>query len=263
VGADREPDAGDDPDDRGPAGVEPAGQEGAVVSARGERSGSAEARRPGTWRRDDELGFGRVWTFVDAVFAIALTLLVLDVRLPELEGDPDDIGVMWEALVDLQPQLTSFVVAFAVLAGYWRANHRFAGRVARIDSRLITWLLVYLAFVAFLPFPTSIVGEHEANPLAGVVFALSLAAVSGCETFVFMHARRADLLIERLTDTEYRWQVVGSLEPCLMFLVTIPLAFVHPTVMFVSWAIWAPTIGVALRRSYDRRVLREPADPAT
>jgi uncharacterized membrane protein len=243
VGADGAADQGDDAHDGGSV-------EGVGVSA-------SRVGRVGVWRRSDELGFGRVWTFVDAVFAIALTLLVLDVRLPELQGDPDDIGVMWDALVELQPQLTSFVVAFAVLAGYWRANHRFAGRVARIDSRLITWLLVYLAFVAFLPFPTSIVGEHEANPLSGVVFALALAAVSGCETFVFMHAHRADLLIERLSDREYKWQVVGSLEPCLMFVVTIPLAFIHPTVMFVSWAIWAPTIGAALRRYYDRQVLGE------
>jgi len=249
--------AGDVPDEPfadQPAGNRPADDRPADDGASAPRAtGTAPPKRLvgrplQVWSRADELEFARVWTFVDAVFAIALTLLVLDLRLPALDGDPDDVGVLWDAFVELVPQLISFGVAFAVLAGYWVANHTFASRVERLDSGLIGRLLVYLAFVAFLPFPTSIVGEHEANPLAGVIFAVSLAAVSGFETLMFVHTRSAGLLRVPIDDAQYRWEVMASLQPAVMFLATIPLAFVHPTVMFVSWAVLSPLMGIMLGR---------------
>jgi DNA-directed RNA polymerase specialized sigma24 family protein len=94
-------------------------------------------------------------------------------------------------------------------------HSRFTSRVERVDPGLVARLRANLAFVAFLPFPTSLVGEHEGNPLSGVVFALALVAVSGTETLVFVHARRAGLLRDPL-DRQFRSQSVASLQPCVM-----------------------------------------------
>ena len=203
--------------------------------------------------RGEEPEFGRIAFFTDAVFAIALTLLVLDLRLPRMSGNPDDPASILNALGDLTPKFVSFGIAFALLAKYWIANHGFFARIGRFDKRYLTICMCYLATVAFLPFPTSLIGEYESNPISGVLFALSLAAVSGLETVLLWHAQRAGLMQTPASTQVYRWQVVGSMIPFTMFLVTIPLAFVSPTLMLLSWIVIAPMAGRWAHR-------RKPAD---
>ena len=205
------------------------------------------------WERGEEPEFGRIAFFTDAVFAIALTLLVLDLRLPRMSGNPDDPASILNALGDLTPKFVSFGVAFALLAKYWMANHRFFARIGRFDRRYLTICMCYLASVAFLPFPTSLIGDYESNPISGVLFALSLAAVSGLETVLLWHAQRAGLIQTPASKQVYRWQVIGSMIPFTMFLVTIPLAFISPTLMLMSWIVIAPLAG---RWAYRRK----PAD---
>lgn len=212
------------------------------------------------WRRGEEPEFGRVVFFSDAVYAIALTLLALDLRVGELTGDPDTPASMLRALDDLVPQLVAFAVAFALLASYWLAHHSFVARLDAIDGRLMTTNLTYLAFVALLPFPTSLIGEHEANPISGVVFAATLAVISMLEAVMLQHAHRAGLLRRRLTDREFRSERAAALQPAVMFLATIPLAFISPTVMLVSWLVVGPLAGrwLGLRA---RRIAAAEADP--
>lgn len=200
------------------------------------------------WRREDEPEFSRLNTFVDGVFAIALTLLVLDIRLPPLRGSVDDPGTMLNSLSDLVPELVAYGVAFALLGGFWMAHNDFASRLGAIDRRLMGLTLVYLAFVALLPFPTSLVGEYEENPMSVVVFAAVLAVISGMELVLFVHANRAGLWSEPLTPLEFRAGVAGSVQPVGIFIVTIPLAFVSTTLTLLSWAVLAPTLGFLTRR---------------
>jgi len=205
-------------------------------------------RRHLTWRRGEEPEFGRVAFFTDAVYAIALTLLVLDLHLPAMTGAEESPGVMWNALGDLTPKFVSFAVAFILIARYWVANHSFFTDIVRIDRRYLSLTALNLAGVAFLPFPTSLVGEYVENPVSGVLFALNLAFVSSTETLLLVHAHRARLMRSRLSDEAYRWQFVGSAEPAFMFLVTIPLAFIHPWVMLVSWIPIGMVVGNVLNR---------------
>lgn len=198
------------------------------------------------WKRGEEPEFGRVAFFTDAVFAIALTLLVLDLRLPALKGSEADTGVMLTALGELIPKFVSFGVAFILLARYWLANHSFFTRIGRVDRAYLAIDMCYLAAVAFLPFPTSLVGEYEENALSGVFFALALAAVSGLETVLLAHAHRAGLMRHPMEQHVYRWEIIGSLVPFVMFTVTIPLAFISPTVMLISWAVVGPILGRTL-----------------
>jgi len=195
------------------------------------------------WERGEEPDFGRVAYFTDAVYAIALTLLVLDLRLPRMTGDSDSASSMLAALNDLIPKFVSFGVAFVLLARYWMANHSFFTRIGRVDRRYIGISMFYLAGVAFLPFPTSLVGEFEANPISGVMFALTLAAVSGLGTMLMWHAHSAGLWREQMSEEVHRWQIIGSLVPFAMFLATIPLAFVNTTVMLLSWLVIGPVLG--------------------
>jgi uncharacterized membrane protein len=100
--------------------------------------------------------------------------------------------------------------------------------------------LVYLAFIAFLPFPTDLLGTYFENPLSVTIYAIAVAIVSGLEVVLFRTAQRHDLLRERLPEDIYRWGVFQSLLPVVFFLLSIPLAFVDTTVAVVFWLVAVP-----------------------
>jgi uncharacterized membrane protein len=189
------------------------------------------------WGRGEEPEFGRFAFFTDAVFAIALTLLVLSIELPPLRGDANAPATMFHALGHIWDSFLAFGIAFVLLGRYWIEHHEFVGSLRAIDRALLWWNLLYLAGVALLPFPTSLVSKHESNPVSVIFFALVLAAISGVETVMYVHARRADLERRRLSDVQHRWGVIASLTPVAMFLVTAPFAFIDPTWTLLSWAV--------------------------
>jgi uncharacterized membrane protein len=193
---------------------------------------------PGIERGSAE--FARVIGFSDAIFAIAMTLLVLQISVSGLPADGGSARDMLDALRDALPEIVSFAVSFYVIGRYWLAHHWFFSRLERIDRRLLSLNLAYLGFVAFLPFPTGLIGEYEGNPVAFVVFALSMAAVSLMEIVISSHAHRAGLVREGVPSGAHGWGVVASAFPVAVFLLSIPIAFVNTTVAILSWFVLAP-----------------------
>jgi uncharacterized membrane protein len=183
--------------------------------------------------------FSRVVAFSDGVFAIAMTLLVIGVVVPTL-SDPRSVSELAEALNDLLPNIISFFISFAVIGRYWMAHHGFFGRLGGVDRGLIGLNLVYLAFIAFLPFPTALLGEFFENPLSVAVYAVAVAIVSGLEVVMFRHAQRHDLMQETIPRDVYRWGVVMSLSPVLFFLISVPIAFLNTTLAVAAWALMLP-----------------------
>ncbi len=167
--------------------------------------------RPGRHPRGSE-EFSRVVNFSDALFAIAMTLLVVGIEVPDL-ADSDSVGELADVLSDDLGSFISFVISFAVIGRYWLAHHGFFARLAAVDGGLIGINLVYLMFVAFLPFPTGLLGNFFENPLAIVLYALAVSAVSGMEVVLFRHAQRRGLFQREMPDEVFRWGVRLSLSP--------------------------------------------------
>lgn len=188
------------------------------------------------------LEFDRVAFFTDAVFAIAFTLLVVEVGIPELGTavDAEDASALFEALVDKVPVLIAFFIGCFVIGSYWMAHHRFLSRVARVDQRFVALTVLYLSFVALLPFPTALLGEYFDNPVSILAFALNAAAVSTMEAVLFHHAARARLFRLDWPPDVVRWALVMSLSPVVLFLVSIPVAFVATWLAVVVWALALP-----------------------
>jgi len=186
--------------------------------------------------------------FTDAVFAIAMTLLIVSVETPDLAGAANEPSALLEPLGDLGPQLFSFFLAFLLLGRYWMAHHAFFSVLRMVDRQFIALNLTYLAFVAFLPFPTELVGKYEENPISVVLFALTLAAISGMESVLFRHAHRTAMLARPMTESAYRYGMIQSTTPVVLFLLSIPIAFWSPTVALLSWLLAMP-IGMLVDRS--------------
>jgi uncharacterized membrane protein len=195
-------------------------------------------------RGSDE--FSRVLAFSDGLFAIAMTLLVVAIALPEI-SDKGSVDELSSALDDQRPAFVSFFITFAVIGRYWVAHHQFCARLASVDGGLIALNLVYLAFIAFLPFPSDLLGTYFENPLSVTTYAVTVAAVSGCELLLFRHAHRRRLLREAMPEDVYRWVALQSFSPVVFFLLSVPVAFVSTPAAVASWFLVMPLSRLAER----------------
>ena len=142
----------------------------------------------------EEYGRGRdrVLAFSDGVFAIAITLLVLNLKVPHLSGRHLDAQLR-HALGQEGGTLTGFVISFFVIARYWAVHHRLSLRLRRVDGRFIVMNLVLLAFIVFLPFATEILGLYGSTTTAVVLYASTMVAVGVLSAALWEYAVRAYL----------------------------------------------------------------------
>jgi uncharacterized membrane protein len=194
----------------------------------------------------DTVEFARTLTFTDGLFAIAMTLLVVDLAVPVLHVD-STVHELADKLNDESEKFISFFISFAVIGRYWLAHHAYFSSLARMDRSLIALNLVYLAFIAFLPFPTALLGEYFSNPLSIVIYAVNVAIVSGMEVVLFSYAQNHDLLQKKLPRDVYRFGAAMSLAPVLFFIVSIPIAFVSTTLSVCVWFLGIPLAAISER----------------
>jgi uncharacterized membrane protein len=178
--------------------------------------------------------FSRVLAFSDGLFAIAMTLLVVGIGVPTLTDQASGSELL-DAYDDLGHEVLSFFISFAVIGRYWVAHHQFFRLLRAMDYRLVGLNLVYLGFIAFLPFPTALLGNYFENPVAVGSYAVAVAVVSGLEVVLFRHAYRAGVLEREMPETVYRWGVLTSSLPVAFFLLSVPVAFLSSGVAAFCW----------------------------
>ena len=125
----------------------------------------------------------RLEAFTDGVYAIVITLLILDIRIPDVAA-----SALGPALVRLLPQVVTYVLSFFVVGMYWFAHHRVAHQVKLINGTF-TWLnLLWLLFVSVMPFPTSLLGRYPLQfiPIAIYGIDLILTNVTGYVITVYL-----------------------------------------------------------------------------
>jgi uncharacterized membrane protein len=183
--------------------------------------------------------FSRVLAFSDGLFAIAMTLLVVGIGTPMLE-DGDDAGELLSAYGDLHSEVISFFISFAVIGRYWVAHHQFFGLLRAMDYPLVWLNLLYLAFIAFLPFPTGVLGSYIENPISVATYGAAVAVVSGLEVVLFRHAYRAGLLAREMPAAVYRYGVRASTLPVGFMLLSVPVAFLNTVAAIACWFLAVP-----------------------
>jgi len=148
-------------------------------------------------------GTGRLEAFSDGVFAIVVTLLIIEVHLPPLVGSGSQ--AMLDALGEIAPKLVSFTVSFATVAIYWVNHHHFFSRVTHTDWKLLWANNLLLFWLTVVPFMSAVVGAHPTEPVAvfiyGVNLALAAASFSLMGWYVFF---KGDLVPATVTQVERR-----------------------------------------------------------
>jgi TMEM175 potassium channel family protein len=203
----------------------------------------------------NKLAFDRLLYFSDAVFAIAITLLALELRLPEGVAAGGD--ALWAALGGMWPKYLSFLVSFTVIGLYWQGHHRMFRLINRFDDRLLWINLLFLMCIVVIPFPTSVLGEHANRPAAVVFYACVLALTGLLQLAMWVYATVGRRLVEAtLDDAQYRFllRLVGARMaiPPLVFLLSIAAAQRSPTWVEYSWVLMVPAlalVGLIARRT--------------
>lgn len=136
---------------------------------------------PETTPANEHRDTSRLETFCDGVIAIAITLLVLELRVPVLEDATD--GAVWSALIDLWPSYLGYVISFATIGILWANHHTIFRLIGRTDHYLILLNLLLLFFIAVIPFTTALMTEylgHSGDKPGSIVYAgwFLLAALS-------------------------------------------------------------------------------------
>jgi uncharacterized membrane protein len=203
------------------------------------------------YKRDDS-EFDRAVAFIDATFAVALTLLVTTL---DLHPEPKAWNSASAFYDGLGSQLVAFAISFLVIAGYWLSHYRLVATFTAIDIRIIVVNLVLLATIVILPFSTESAGDPGINELAipTVLLAVNVAAVSSAFTLLYVQARQRRLLKVDPSPSEFFWTALAFLAPAAIFLVSVPIALlVSPTAAQLSWlalVVVNPIFGVASSRS--------------
>jgi uncharacterized membrane protein len=176
-----------------------------------------------------DYGFERLIFFSDAVFAIAITLLVLDVKLPH-ESLPFDVAIM-ATLGKLQ----AFALSFLVIGIYWVNHHRLFQSVTASSAALLRVNLLMLLMVSFLPFPTTIIAEYKPAPGPVIFYALSVAGLGVMYFLVAWTALRPPLMRESVTEVDRHILLARAASGPLVFIGSAIVAVNAPRAAMYSW----------------------------
>jgi uncharacterized membrane protein len=189
--------------------------------------------------QQERIGLDRLIFFSDAVFAIAITVLVLDIHLPA-GGDIADNHQLLLMLTGLWPKYFAYILSFWVIGLYWISHHRKFLIIKRFDNRLLRLNLLLLMVIAFIPFPTAVMSENG-NRTATIFYSL-IMAFGGLLVFsLWWHAVRNHNLIDAHLDRQFiRREVAAPLATVGMFMLSIGIAFINENLVRLCWMFLIP-----------------------
>jgi uncharacterized membrane protein len=228
------------PRDPAPLPGQPAAQPAAQASDHASEDALDRAGR-------DSNGFARVVNLSDAIFAIAMTLLVLTVDVPDV---PD--GDLAAALRRDLPQLGAYALAFALVASQWYAHRKLFERLAFIEPGLTVINLVLLGVVALVPFPTSVLGSYPTATAAVVPFLAVFVALTAGYVAMIMRSQAVDAWTEPLPTAFYRRVVRAFTSGALVLLAGVAISFWFP-LFAIGMALVSSVPTIAILRGVPMR----------
>ena len=161
----------------------------------------------------------RFEALIDGIFAVALTLLVLDIKLPENIAYPTD-DALWLRLISLERHFLIYAISFAVIAMYW-IGHHIQFHFVRYTDRPLIWInLLYMLLISFLPFATDLIGDNQDLVLPCEIYGLALLSINGMSCLSLDYLSRHTYL----ASPELNPTVVRLIKTRIGVLSLVPLA---------------------------------------
>lgn len=178
----------------------------------------------------------RIEAFSDGVFAIIITLLVLEITVPEIEVH-NSTHELFEALMHLLPKFLSWVISFLMIAVIWVNHHRIVESVKLIDRKFFWLNINLLLWTSFIPFPTALLGDYANNKLAASFFGIVLSFTAIAFVLLRLHlVRNPALRHEAVSETSAKRALRRSVVfgPLLYWLGAL-MAWIMPV---LAWCIY-------------------------
>ena len=207
-----------------------------------------------------EFQLERLILFSDAVFAIAITLLVIEIKIPELHSQISDKALL-NSLAQLIPKFVGFLISFIFIGLYWTIHHRMFGFVTAYNRRLIILNLVFLFFIVLMPFSTSFYSEYAGNIVRDQVkvpltfYVLNFCGVGFVNYFLWRYISnpKHKLTSPPIDPVVLKLAKVRALTVPLVFLSMLPVAYFTN----VSYAVYMPMLIPVIYRLFKRNIERK------
>jgi uncharacterized membrane protein len=173
------------------------------------------------------MNHSRLHALTDGIFAIVMTLMVLELKLPKVDGQTS--GELWHALLDQKTVFISYFVSFALLFVYWRAHNFVITVLAKnIDINLLTINGLFLFLVGLVPFSTQLAGTFNHIPLAISIYALNIITIGLSVIVMRSYVERSDRIdnVSR-TAPQRRAALIRTTLPIIFAAVAIPISFLN------------------------------------
>jgi uncharacterized membrane protein len=196
----------------------------------------ANAEQPrGRWGREERgVEFSRIVAFSDGVFAIAITLLVLQINIPEQLPEGQSVG---DAIWDQRGDLLAFALSFAVIGRLWLVHHRFFADVTHFDGGLMGLNLLYLGFVVLIPFSSEVLGDFGDTEAGVILYAANLSLTNLVGALMFLYSARHGMTTETFVEYVRSPIRLRNVAGSVIFALSIPIALFDPLAAILVWAV--------------------------
>ncbi len=180
----------------------------------------------------------RLTAFTDGVIAIAMTLLVLDIRLPRPAGELDDAALLADLLA-IWPKYFGYALSFLVIANFWLGHTRRLRTLKSVDATLLWLNILFLLAIGFIPFVTSVLSENEGR-VATILYAATMIVASLLLTLVWRYALSREHVA--LSGITRRVEALRSLTVPGVFALSIVVAVLVPGYARDTWLLLIPLL---------------------
>ncbi len=208
------------------------------------RPGGRRGSRTYSLARTGFIEYDRVVFFSDAIFAIAITLLAVELRRPPAGVATGKAGLFTSGVGN---SLLGFAISFAVIGLFWLGHHGLFRYIVALDRPLIALNLLFLGTIAFLPYPTQVLADYGNRPSV-VIFYAACAGVAGlAEGAIWVYAAARPELVDPSTQSVRLLFTLRVARIPFVFAISIPVALVSPRLAQYVW-ILILVFGLAINR---------------
>lgn len=189
--------------------------------------------------------FNRVINLSDAVFAIAMTLLVLTVDIPDVPASR-----LAGALTNQLSQFIALILSFTLVAIIWVQHHRFMKLLSRLEPLLIGLNLALLGVVVLVPFPTNLIGNNPGSRVAVMFFITMFLILSTLYLLMLIRARIVNALSEPMSFENLIWHLASWGAGIIVMLISLIIAYWFPLTGLIILAVTMIIGPLASRLTY-------------
>ncbi len=180
---------------------------------------------------EKNLQLERTVFFCDAVVAIAITLLALDIKMPHMASG----HITFQDILGQWKTFSAFLLSYINIANFWKTHHMFFANIKKMDDKLLWYNIIWLLFIILLPFSTSLVSSYFFDTPAIFVYSLNILLISICQNMIWDYSSGKTDFMKKdgLDETWIKWVSLFCNLDMVNGLFAIILSFFYPALAFI------------------------------